>query len=165
MGLSGLEPPTSRLSGVRSNRLSYKPRLMSKCADIWVYAGGGACTPEHKSLWMHMRRSRGMTGRRPGIPALANCKYWRSRRMTNRRFGIPALTVPLLFGLSSFLTRSILISLFSFQSGSHLLSHTVSSIVSSAAQVLTIVFGMRTGVSPGRIATGISFLTSFGPQL
>ena len=24
MGLSGLEPPTSRLSGVRSNRLSYK---------------------------------------------------------------------------------------------------------------------------------------------
>ena len=25
MGLNGLEPPTSRLSGVRSNRLSYKP--------------------------------------------------------------------------------------------------------------------------------------------
>ena len=25
LGLSGLEPPTSRLSGVRSNRLSYKP--------------------------------------------------------------------------------------------------------------------------------------------
>ena len=25
MGLSGLEPPTSRLSGGRSNRLSYKP--------------------------------------------------------------------------------------------------------------------------------------------
>ena len=28
MGLSGLEPPTSRLSGVRSNRLSYKPILV-----------------------------------------------------------------------------------------------------------------------------------------
>ena len=27
VGLSGLEPPTSRLSGVRSNRLSYKPLL------------------------------------------------------------------------------------------------------------------------------------------
>ena len=27
MGLSGLEPPTSRLSGVRSNLLSYKPRF------------------------------------------------------------------------------------------------------------------------------------------
>ena len=39
-------------------------------------------------------------------------------------------------------------------SGSHLLSHTVSSAVPSAAQVLTIVFGMGTGVSPERIATG-----------
>ena len=41
-----------------------------------------------------------------------------------------------------------------FWSGSHLLSHAVPSIVPSAAQVLTIVFGMRTGVSPERIATG-----------
>ena len=38
--------------------------------------------------------------------------------------------------------------------GSHLLSHAVPSIVPSAAQGLTIVFGMGTGVSPGRIATG-----------
>ena len=29
LGLSGLEPPTSRLSGVRSNRLSYKPLLLN----------------------------------------------------------------------------------------------------------------------------------------
>ena len=68
MGLSGLEPPTSRLSGVRSNRLSYKPLFF-------------------------------------------------------KRFG------------------------------SHLLSHTVSSAVPSAAWGLTIVFGMGTGVSPKRIAT------------
>ena len=40
-------------------------------------------------------------------------------------------------------------------SGSHLLSHVVSNIVPSAARVLTVVFGMGTGVSPGRIATGI----------
>ena len=38
-------------------------------------------------------------------------------------------------------------------SGIHLLSHTVSSIVPSADRVLTIVFGMGTGVSPGRIDT------------
>ena len=37
--------------------------------------------------------------------------------------------------------------------GTHLLSHAVSSIVPSAACVLTVVFGMGTGVSPKRIAT------------
>ena len=68
MGLSGLEPPTSRLSGVRSNLLSYKP-------------------------------------------------------------------------------------IFNFNSGGHLLSRTVSSEVPSAAWVLTVVFGMGTGVAPKRIAT------------
>ena len=60
VGLSGLEPPTSRLSGVRSNQLSYKP----------------------------------------------------------------------------------------IDSGAHLLSHAVSSIVPSAALVLTIVFGMYNGCFP-----------------
>ena len=50
---------------------------------------------------------------------------------------------------------------FFYKSGSHLLSHAVSSIVSSAAQVLTIVFGMRTGVTPERIATrNFEFLTT-----
>ena len=29
VGLSGLEPPTSRLSGVRSNQLSYKPSTLA----------------------------------------------------------------------------------------------------------------------------------------
>ena len=40
--------------------------------------------------------------------------------------------------------------------GIHLLSHTVSSIVPSAAYGLTIVFGMGTGVSHKRITTGTS---------
>ena len=80
MGLSGLEPPTSRLSGVRSNLLSYKPAFALSRSDD----------------------KRG------------NLLY---------------------------------------KSGSRLLSHTVSSIVPSAALVLTIVFGMGTGVSPGRIGT------------
>ena len=38
-------------------------------------------------------------------------------------------------------------------SGSHLLSHAVARIVPSAVEVLTVVFGMGTGVSPSRIAT------------
>ena len=71
MGLSGLEPPTSRLSGVRSNRLSYKPRSMSKCADTCCPAMD-ACIRELDCLWMHKRRSRGMTDRRSGIPALTD---------------------------------------------------------------------------------------------
>ena len=52
--------------------------------------------------------------------------------------------------------RSMLYRLILFYkgSGSHLLSHAVSSIVPSAARVLTVVFGMGTGVSPARIATG-----------
>jgi hypothetical protein len=56
--------------------------------------------------------------------------------------------------------RSALLSLnkkkYKFQKspGSRLLSHAVTSIVSSAAYGLTIVFGMGTGVSHTRIATG-----------
>ena len=40
------------------------------------------------------------------------------------------------------------------KSGSLLSFHTVASTVLSAASVLTIVFGMGTGVAPKRIATG-----------
>ena len=47
-----------------------------------------------------------------------------------------------------------------FSAGGHLLSHTVSSAVPSASRGLTIVFGMGTGVSPGRIATS-SQLSAF----
>ena len=45
---------------------------------------------------------------------------------------------------------------FSFHSGSRLLSRIVSNTVPSAAQALTVVFGMGTGVPPERIATGSS---------
>ena len=45
---------------------------------------------------------------------------------------------------------------FIFYSGSLLLSRAVSSRVSSAGRVLTIVFGMGTGVSPCRIAARYS---------
>ena len=41
-------------------------------------------------------------------------------------------------------------------SGGHLCSHIVTNVVFSAGQVLTVVFGMGTGVTPDRIATGQS---------
>ena len=44
--------------------------------------------------------------------------------------------------------------IFFFCSGARLLSHAVASAVPSAVRVLTVVFGMGTGVSPGRIGTG-----------
>ena len=44
---------------------------------------------------------------------------------------------------------------FVFEPGTHLSSHIVSNIVFSAAHVLTVVFGMGTGVSHGRIGTRI----------
>ena len=52
--------------------------------------------------------------------------------------------------------KSLITGKFSFSfflSGAHLLSHTVSSAVPSADWVLTVVFGMGTGVSPNRIGT------------
>ena len=55
---------------------------------------------------------------------------------------------------SSFLDLKTLSSIFQIESGTHLLSHAVSSIVPSAAYVLTVVFGMGTGVSHKRIGTG-----------
>ena len=97
VGLSGLEPPTSRLSGVRSNQLSYKPIL-------------GFLNPS------------GDEEIRTLDPLLA-------RQVLSQLSYIP------------------------IWSGIHLLSHTVSNAVPSAACVLTVVFGMGTGVSHKRIGT------------
>ena len=44
LGLSGLEPPTSRLSGVRSNRLSYKPPALASIT-ILFYSGRHSSLP------------------------------------------------------------------------------------------------------------------------
>ena len=40
MGSSGLGPPTSRLSGVRSNRLSYEP-ILSRASPLPLLLSGG----------------------------------------------------------------------------------------------------------------------------
>ena len=50
-----------------------------------------------------------------------------------------------------------------FKAGGHLLSHAVSSAVSSAVRVLTVVFGMGTGVPHGRIAA--SCFSLFPPPI
>ena len=98
VGLSRLELPTSRLSGVRSNRLSYKP----------------VCCFQHS------------------LPTA-----WRRRDSNSRPPACKAGALPT--------------ELHPHRSGIHLLSHTVSSAVPSASWVLTVVFGMGTGVSPKRI--------------
>ena len=77
------------------------------------------------------------------------CCKWRLRDSNSRPPACKAGALP-----TELSPQSETVRFYFFKSGSRLLSHTVSSIVSSAAQVLTIVFGMRTGVSPGRIATG-----------
>ena len=46
VGLSGLEPPTSRLSGVRSNRLSYKPSAYA----VFVPFSGNSGDEEIRTL-------------------------------------------------------------------------------------------------------------------
>ena len=98
VGLSGLEPPTSRLSGVRSNQLSYKP--------LAFYSVTGNGDGEIRTL----------------DPLLA-------RQVLSQLSYTP------------------------IDCGIHLLSRAVSSKVPSAAYVLTIVFGMGTGVSHKRIDT------------
>ena len=99
LGLSGLEPPTSRLSGVRSNRLSYKPRLV-KQVHIW-----------HTSLASITIIF--YSGMHSSLPA------WRLRDSNSRPPACKAGALPT--------------ELSPHKSGSHLLSHAVSSIVSSAA--------------------------------
>ena len=47
-------------------------------------------------------------------------------------------------------------------SGDHLLSQAAAHQVPSTAQVLTVVFGMGTGVSPERIITGNIFMIRMG---
>ena len=41
VGSSGLEPPTSRLSGARSNHLSYEPISIIGVSSLHLFASGG----------------------------------------------------------------------------------------------------------------------------
>ena len=54
MGLSGLEPPTSRLSGVRSNRLSYKPVYIRKASAFsFLLILAATCSPVPSPVKYH----------------------------------------------------------------------------------------------------------------
>ena len=108
---------------------------------------------------------------RPKILELRICFDWHSSVITYTNPFVYLITgetsfhsTALLIGLARrivvrpclylFLTSAADLPLsFSFKFGGHLLSHTVSSAVPSAVQVLTIVFEMGTGVTPERIAT------------
>ena len=50
MGLSGLEPPTSRLSGVRSNRLSYKPISKVSLWKVFWQPPAFPCRRQHSII-------------------------------------------------------------------------------------------------------------------
>ena len=76
----------------------------------------------------------------------------------------PLLARQVLSQLSYTPTLSLFTFLF-YKSGTHLLSHIVSNTVPSAGWGLTIVFGMGTGVSPRRIATGNILLCLFLPAI
>ena len=67
--------------------------------------------------------------------------------------GSPLFQLPVSVSMHKCRAAIPLFHLFFFNFGGHLLSHTVTSAVPSAAWGLTIVFGMRTGVSLKRIAT------------
>ena len=48
MGLGGLEPPTSPLSGVRSNHLSYRPKILGE-SGWWSQSGSNRRPPACKA--------------------------------------------------------------------------------------------------------------------
>ena len=79
-----------------------------------------------------------------------SCAFLYSHLRIGRHSGDKGIRTP-----DPLLARQVLsqLSYIPVESGTHLLSHAVSSIVPSAAQVLTVVFGMGTGVSPERIGT------------
>ena len=49
VGLSGLEPPTSRLSGVRSNQLSYRPSIIFE-SSVFAFLFLPEHSDEHSKL-------------------------------------------------------------------------------------------------------------------
>jgi hypothetical protein len=94
VGLGGLEPPTSRLSGVRSNQLSYRPTPRSVAEEIEPAETSAAptalprpesCQDSSLAEWRNdpERRAGEPAGRKPG-PRLQIEREQRTRRKPGR---------------------------------------------------------------------------------
>ena len=138
MGLSGLEPPTSRLSGVRSNRLSYKPLYYTFLYARFCFVSSN--DPKQASRFALSLRS--------------PLSFLEVRSRFAQSNGIK----------QEFTLRLQLALIAVLKPGGHLLSHTVSSAVPSAGGAFTLVFGMGTRVSPRRVAARYFLLPSLTTQ-
>ena len=113
-------------------------KLLCVCFTICHQSSGVYCFPvltliQHPPLYRHWEAAKTL---------LKNCVVFKVH------LAVYEQSINIRKGISNIYSLFIF-----FNSGSHLLSRTVSSKVPSAVQVLTIVFGMGTGVSQGRIAT------------
>ena len=73
MGLSGLEPPTSRLSGVRSNQLSYKPIFQKLKAFEWRWRDSNSRPPACKAGALPTELHPHLIWRPPTLPHRLQC--------------------------------------------------------------------------------------------
>src|SRR5262245_10473970 len=78
VGLGGLEPPTSRLSGVRSNQLSYRPKYLCMIAE--------GIEPEVNRVTASLRRAL--------VAGSCGASAWPSCGGTNRARPLPARLAP-----------------------------------------------------------------------
>ncbi|CEF47239.1 hypothetical protein XFF6166_740003 [Xanthomonas citri pv. fuscans] len=74
VGLGGLEPPTSPLSGVRSNHLSYRPKVVS--LKWWSLSGSNRRPPACKAgaLPAELRPHDGTFAYRPVPIRISECR-------------------------------------------------------------------------------------------
>ena len=85
MGSSGLEPPTSRLSGVRSNHLSYEPMLLSRCVSP-------TCPSSFRKWWRWTGSNRWPPACKAGaLPAELHPRAWVAPQKLNNDFPDPFL--------------------------------------------------------------------------
>ena len=90
MGLGGLEPPTSPLSGVRSNQLSYKPGrtrqdTRARVAREGMWQTSGMTSP--------LFRRGAMRGLKKLSPPVGELLRWRSARTPIRNLGKEVIDV------------------------------------------------------------------------